>query len=150
MSKPLEKLEKNILRKMREANKEAAKLLEEQIQENASLTDHKLDALEKLGFPYSIRGTQRLHRPNFQVHKQSGRLVDSIKVKAEGVDRILVGVDDTEVPYVRHVIRGTQFMIARDFITGSFNQIRGEISRIFTKKLEQGENATVDKTKANQ
>ncbi len=144
--KPLSRLEKKVLKSMKEANKESAKLLEQQIRENASLTDHKLDALEKLGHPYAVRNPQPIHKPDFQVHRQSGNLIDAVAVVAEGAERILVGVDDTKVPYVRHVIRGTKFMVARDFITGSFNEIAEQITSIFAKKLKQAEDQSTDNT----
>ncbi len=151
MAEALNKLLKNMKKRFNEALKESAELLEDTIRDNAGLTDHKLDALEKLGHPYAVRDPRRIHTPDFQVHKQSGRLADNIEVKKIEGDKttIFVGVDDTEVPYIRHVIRGTRFMVGRDFITGSFNQVNNKITRIFAKKLKQGEDASTDKTKAD-
>jgi len=150
--RPLVRLVTRVVKKMKEGLSDSAKLLENKVRENAGLTDHKLDALEKLGHPYSVRDTQSIHEPDFQVHKQTGRLDASIAVKeVRGQkDTIFVGVDDDAAPYVRHVIRGTSFMVARDFITGSFNEINDQLTRIFASKLKQGEDASSDKTKAEQ
>lgn len=147
--RPLARLLGKVVKQMKNGLSEATELLENKIRENSELTDHKLSALEQLGHPYSIRDPRAIHDPDFQVHKQTGRLAQSITVekKVKGKkDTALVGVDDSIAPYVRHVIRGTKFMVARDFITGSFNQVNTQFTRIFAKRLKQGEDASTDDT----
>jgi len=128
---PLSTFEKVTLMGAKEAVKKTAKLLRDRMVENAGLTDHTLDELEKLGHPFAIRRPQTLHNPNFQIHKQSGRLVDNIEMVKVSDTQYAVGVDEEKVPYIRHVVRGTQFMIARDFITGSFRQIQKKLNKVF-------------------
>lgn len=130
--KPLGTFEKVTIKGARRAVRKIAEALQERVITNATLADHSLDQLEKLGHPYAVRGTQTLHSPNFQVHAQSGRLSENIVMEKVSDDEYIVGVDDAKVPYVRHVIRGTQFMIPRDFITGSFKEIEKKFSKIFT------------------
>lgn len=146
--KVLEKFEKVTIAGAKKAVKKTANLLKEKMIENASLTDHRLDELEKLGHPYAVRSPQGLHNPDFQLHKQSGRLVDNIEMVQVSDQEYFVGVDENKVPYIRHVLRGTQFMIARDFITGSLNQIRRKLNEVFVKGLKKVVRSVTDKTKA--
>jgi len=44
-------------------------------------------------------------------------------------------VDENKAPHVVHVIFGTKDMIARDFITGSFEEIRPEITKLYEEMI---------------
>jgi len=146
--KVLEKFEKVTIKGAKKAVRKTANLLKEKMIENASLTDHSLDELEKLGHPYAVRSPQGLHSPDFQLHAQSGNLRDNIEMREVSDKEYFVGVDGANVPYIRHVLRGTQFMIARDFITGSINQIRKKLNKVFARDLKVAVQSVTDKTRA--
>lgn len=146
--KVLEKFEKVTIKGAKKAVRKTANLLREKMVENASLTDHSLDELEKLGHPYAVRSPQGLHNPDFQLHMQSGKLSDNIEMAEVSDKEYFVGVDEAKVPYIRHVLRGTQFMIARDFITGSLNEIRKKLNEVFARGLKIAVGSVTDKTKA--
>ena len=120
-----------------EALKAAADRLEEKISENAGLTDHSLADLAEIGHPYSAANPRNIHRPKFKVHSQSGDLQSAIGQQKKGKDKILVGVDASKAPHVKHVIFGTSRMVARDFITGSFKQVEKELIEIIDKSVDR-------------
>lgn len=117
------------------ALKEAADVLEEKISENAGLTDHSLQDLADLGHPYAKASPRNIHRPKFKVHSQEGDLQNAIGQQRISKDKILVGVDSSKAPHVKHVILGTSKMVARDFITGSFKQIEQDLIEIIDKSV---------------
>ena len=125
---PLDPLLQRIRRNQRRSLRRAAQILFDKIKENASLTDHTLKDLEKLGHPYAVRAPQEIHTPNTLVHTQSGNLVDAIYMSTEN-RRIVVGVDEEIAPYVKFVIEGTAFMIPRDFVRQSLEDIRSEMTQ---------------------
>ncbi len=114
---------------------EAAELLKDKIIENASLTDHTLKQLAAMGHPYSVRDPRNPHNPPYQIHTQTGDLKDNIEVSTSPKGfRISVGVDEDKVFYIPYIINGTRVMIARDFITGSFDEILPEMQKVFKRK----------------
>lgn len=119
------------------ALKEAADTLEEKISENAGLTDHSLQDLADIGHPYSKASPRNIHRPKFKVHSQSGDLQSAIGQVKVGKDKILVGVDASKAPHIRHVILGTSRMVARDFITGSFKQVEEKLREIINNSVNE-------------
>ena len=130
----LAKFKSDIIKAARAGLKESATLLENKIIERATLTDHTLKDLVKLGFPYSAQHPKPpLHDPNWQIHIQSGTLQDNIRQTAEGKDAISVGVDGEKViddegyPYLDDVINGTPLMIPRPFVTESYNESTDQI-----------------------
>ncbi len=130
-------LSKRIKKAMEDALQESADILEARIVENATLTDHSLEDLEKLGHPYAKRDPQKIHSPEYQVHVQDGDLAASIGQVKVGPGKINVGVDESKAPHVQHVIQGTSTMIARDFVTGSFNEVRDDIRATMRKAIRK-------------
>ncbi len=114
---------------------EAAEVLKDKMIDNASLTDHTLKQLAAMGHPYSVRDPQNPHSPPYQIHTQTGDLKESIEITTSPKGfRVSIGVDEDKVFYIPYIINGTSKMIARDFITGSFDEILPEIQKIFRRK----------------
>lgn len=134
---PISKLARRMTKQVRGALKEASTIVVAKVRENASLTDHSLDELEALGHPYAVRAPRNIHRPGFKVHEQSGRLVSNVEVKQKGDLNFAIGVDEAKVPYVPFVIFGTRTLVARDFITGSLNQVKTEITKIVNTAVKK-------------
>jgi|SRR3970282_1811021 len=135
---PLQGLRFSVTKRLTEALKECANALEEKIVENVSLDDHTADELARLGYPYARRAPQSLHSPDYQVHVQSGRLVNAVGQVQINQYAIDVGVDESQAPEVVHVLYGTSKMIARDFITGSYNEVRARLTEIMERALRRG------------
>ena len=137
---PLVGLETRVRRHMASTLHTIADRLEERMKENASLTDHSLKDLRALGYPYAARRPRNPHTPPYQVHSQTGPsagdLHNAIRTNIINQYRIQVGVDETEAPYVKHVIYGTERMIARDFITGSFLELQKEFPQLWEQALK--------------
>jgi HK97 gp10 family phage protein len=124
-----DKLRKAIDKDMDKIFDQLGSLVLDEVKKNASLTDHTLDQLAKLGHPYAIRGSG-LHGE--KVHTQSGDLLDAIELDTKG-KTITVSVNEKKAPYAKYVVEGTKFMVPRNFITLSFNTIKSRItSTIFT------------------
>jgi HK97 gp10 family phage protein len=133
----LKGLEKEVIASMKGKIKKAAEVLQQRMVENASLTDHSLKQLEKLGYPYAVNHPDNPHVPPHQVHKQSGKLVDNIKIK-ETPGGYSIGVSESDVPYVKWVIGGTKYMIARPFVEGSYQEVKLEIGKLMADGLKEG------------
>jgi len=133
--------------------KKISKLMDEQVQKNASLTDHSLQDLKMLGHPYSKRNPQKLHEPDFLVHKQSGKLLESkysgIKEASISLFQLkasaYVGFDKNIAPHAVFVIFGTSRslpsgvksgMVARDVLSGSVKQIENKAVEILRTNLK--------------
>lgn len=110
-------------------------LLDKQVTENISQSDHSLKDLSKLGHPYASRwGTSKasaLHTPYWLVHRQSGGLLGS---KYSGVNNAtvslgvlrasaFVGLDENKAKYAASIVYGTSRMIPRPVLVGSRDQI---------------------------
>lgn len=104
-------------------------MIKEQILENITLRDHTLQDLRKLGYPYSVRDPRGIHDPEWQVHEQSGEMVDAVRIE-ETRKGFRIGVDDALAPHAIFVVFGTSKMISRDFITGSIRQTEPQVRRI--------------------
>lgn len=114
----------------------AAQILHDKVVENASLTDHTLKDLARLGHPYSVRNYFNLH--GAQVHKQSGDLVDAVYTEKDPKGlAVKVGIDVTKAPYVKYVIEGTQYMVPRDFISLSYRQVKPGIFKTIVYMFKQ-------------
>lgn len=133
--KPLEGLRLSVNRTMLAALDEAVDRVRTSVEENASLTDHSLDELARLGHPYAVRNPQTIHSPEYQVHQQSGRLRDNIETIKVNQFTYDVGVDPQAVPYLAAVLFGTRTMVARDFIRGSYNDALPDLREIFNKAV---------------
>jgi hypothetical protein len=115
--------------------REAAEILMDKIIENASLTDHTLQQLAAMGYPYSVRDPQNPHNPPYQIHTQTLTLRNNIEISTSPKGfRVSVGVDEDKVFYIPYLINGTSKMIARDFITGSFDEVLPEMQKVFKRK----------------
>ncbi len=107
-------------------------MLDTEVTKNMNLEDHSLEELHRLGHPYRIGGPG-LHEPTpFQVHKQSGVLLNS---KTSGIDeatinlgtlktRAYVTLDGNIAPYLFYVLWGTSKMIPRDWLTPSLDVVK--------------------------
>lgn len=90
-----------------------------EVRKRMSLTDHKPRDFARLDHPYARRhGTIQIHRRKpWQIHKQSGRMVDALSGKpitVNGAPGYEVTFNFNRVPYARWVIQGTKVMLGRD------------------------------------
>lgn len=133
-------------KKLKEVTKErlleAAEVLKDKMVDNASLVDHTLKDLADMGHPYSVQNPANPHSPPYLIHMQTGNLVDNIEIVKKlkhgffsPYVRISVGVDESKVPYISSLIFGNRRMIARDFITGSYDEVLPEMKRIVRGKI---------------
>lgn len=115
------------------------------IKDNISLTDHSLQQLAQLNHPYSLRNTQQLHDPNYQVHTQSGKLLDSeqsgtvdAEVSESGTLKATawVKLDPAIAPYAVFIVYGTSKMIPRSVLMGSRDEVTDEIKEYITTNLK--------------
>lgn len=114
---------------------EATTILEQAVRKNASLTDHSLEALRKMGHPYARRAPQRIHTPTWLVHKQSGRLLDAVfqqRVSTATHIRGIVGIDEGQAPHARYVVYGTSKMVSRDFLGKTLQTERKKLIKIIS------------------
>jgi len=133
---PLAGLEVRARRYMASTLHTIADRLEARMKENASLTDHSLKDLRRLGYPYSAKRPRNPHTPPYLVHAQSGELSKAIESNIINQYRIQVGVDEAKAPYIRHIVYGTERMLARDFITGSFLELEQEFPGLWEQALK--------------
>jgi hypothetical protein len=117
------------------------KLMDDKISKNISLTDHSLEDLARLGHPYASRrpnaGESRVrsltgHDPYYQVHKQSGKLLNS---KRSGTTKVSISkggnlkagafvmLDERKAKHAAHVVYGTSKMIPRPVLEESRREI---------------------------
>jgi len=139
MSKlPLEGMRLSVKQGFEAALREASTKVFNKILDSASLEDHSLDELAKLGHPYALRSSSNIHSPSYQVHKQSGRLADAIQLVQVNQYAFNVGIPEGAVPYLHAVVYGTRYMKGRDFIHGSLNDLDPELRALFSKALTIG------------
>ncbi len=136
----LEGLRVSVTKNSKAALKEAAEEVREQIVENASLADHSLDDLARLGHPYSVERGGTLHTPSFLVHRQSGQLRRNVEKKQVNQFTFDIGVDPNRVPYILAVVLGTRFLVARDFIRAGLLQAGKKVEKIFNKAVKKSVN----------
>lgn len=122
-------------------------LLDKKITDNISLTDHNLKDLSKLDHPYAARhGShgKEIHNPYYQVHRQSGKLVNS---KFGGTKRAeinlgrlsasaFVGLDEGKAKHAAFIVFGTSKMIPRPVLEGSRQEVLPEAMGIIKTKLK--------------
>lgn len=133
--RPLMGLRFSVTKQMTAALHEGADVLEEAMAENISLDDHTLEELARLGYPYSTRNPQQIHTPDFQVHTQSGRMLDALTQRQINQYAIDVGVDDSQAPEIVHVLYGTSKMVARNFVSGTYEQVKPILTRLMRNAL---------------
>lgn len=106
----------------------AGEIVNQSVTSQASLTDHTLDQLAKMGHPYSTRYAvgNGPHGDDSLVHVQSGTLKQNI-VKNEnlntGISSVEVGVSEDSVPYISDLITGTPKMRPRNFLGEGFSKV---------------------------
>jgi hypothetical protein len=120
--------------------------LDVEITMSASLMDHSLADLRKMGHPYAKRhGLQgmHIHDPNWLVHTQGGSLLAS---KYSGIDEAsvensklhagaFVGLNPNIAEHAPYVIFGTSKMIPRDFLTGSLLKAKDQLVLVIQNNL---------------
>ena len=124
--------------------KRSTERLEKREKKNASLTDHSLPGLRRLGHPYArsrpgINAAALGHEP-WLVHRQTGTLLRAIGSRHGFIGDQAQGqvfVDEAEAPHARLVIQGTPTMHPRDFLNESLNQIADQIGRDLIRILQR-------------
>ena len=116
-------------------------ILYEKIQERVGVKDiHTPAILAEMGHPYAKRDPRNPHFPPYIVHRQSGELFRAIKrpkykqteTRSEGY----VEIDEGEVYYVRAVLFGNSKMIARNFMTGSLEEVKSQVTNDAKESLK--------------
>jgi len=120
------------------------------------IDEHTLEQLARMGHPYGYRtradesGADRSPRPHgpFDVHIQfdvrrgggitvSSQLIDAIfsemKIRSGYAVVAKVGVDTTRAPHAIYVIDGTRYMIQRDFLRGSYEEMKPKFGALFSQ-----------------
>jgi len=117
------------------------------MRDHTSWFDHSLEDLAQMGHPYSRSGggSSRPHGP-YDVHVQfdvsrgwvqSSRLLSEalfkeMKISGDAREILMkVGIDTTKAPHAIFIIDGTRYMIQRDFLRGSYNEVKGQLAREF-------------------
>lgn len=147
VSKNIIKFGGGFFKHVNDTMKEVGALLDTQVTENLSLSDHSLKDLAALGHPYAARyGTSKaesLHSPYFQVHRQSGRL---LAAKFSGTKEAqislgvlqasaFVGLNESVAEHAVFVVYGTSKMIPRPILQGSRDQIIGQAQTVIRTRL---------------
>lgn len=104
---------------------ESANDIEKAVKEKASLTDHSLKDLARMGHPYGHGGSPP--HPDELVHIQSGKLVESIYSSIMITDTkasVTCGVLESDVPYIKPLIYGTSRMRPRDFLGHAWVEVK--------------------------
>jgi len=109
----------------------AGGIVESNVKQHASETDHSLADLAAMGHPYSRRySAGAAPHPDDVVHQQSGTLYANIE-KSQDLNAIhstvAVGVDESKVPYIGDLITGTSKMRPRNFLGGAFRESLGDV-----------------------
>lgn len=132
---------------LEEVNKdmETARLvLDKAIEKNITLSDHTLADLKAMGHPYARRSPQSIHDPKYQVHKQSGKMLEgkysgtkkaSVSLFGNLEAQAYVGIKD-DVEHAFHVVFGTSKMIPRDFLIGSLGEVREQLWNTLKRSLK--------------
>ncbi len=114
-------------------------ILEAKIRENIVKDMHTLQWLAAHGHPYSAVNPNNPHPEKpYIIHEQTGNLLRAIRsgtrAKA-GSAEVWVGIDESKAPYARWLIEGSPRMIARDFLSGSRDEVKGEVTRAMTASV---------------
>ncbi|WP_196607431.1 hypothetical protein [Pectinatus frisingensis] len=112
----------------------AGDVLETNVKLNASLTDHTLEDLAKMGHPYSKKkATDSGPHPDDIVHNQSGTLYGAIQRNdnmSDTVASVEVGVSESDVSYIKDLITGTPKMRPRNFLAKGLRDSKDNIQSI--------------------
>ena len=115
-------------------------ILDSAVTKNIGLTDHTQRDLSAIGHPYARRAPQEIHSPRYQVHRQSGQLMES---KFSGTDKAAVGGGrlsarayvGVKAAHAPHVVYGTSKMVPRDFLMGSLGEVRDRAMDVLRRSL---------------
>ena len=112
----------------------AGDVLEENVKMNASLTDHSLEQLAKMGHPYSRKfPVDSGPHPDDIVHMQSGTLYGAIQHNnnmSAIASSVEVGVSENDVPYIDDLINGNSVMRPRNFLAKGLRDSKDEAQAI--------------------
>lgn len=98
---------------LHEANKLNAKLLKQKARENASLTDHSLRDLARMGHPYAKRAPNPPHPP-WLIHKQTGKYLAGFYSRTgRRGETWFIEFGNNAEPVAGYLEDGTTKMIAR-------------------------------------
>ena len=107
-------------------------VLEAKVRENISKTCHNLASLAAMGHPYSALNPNNPHPEKpYLIHKETGNLLNAVRSGTRaraGSAEAWVGIDESVAPYARCLVEGTPRMIARDFLSGSREEVKGEVA----------------------
>lgn len=109
-------------REMEAAVEDVAEDLLATVRDLTSLTDHTLADLARLDHPYAQRhAAGTAPHPDYEVHRQSGQLQDSLRVEHAGTWRggRVESEIHADVPYLEHLLHGTEVMRPRDFASAA-------------------------------
>lgn len=139
----LNKWSAGFVKHVNETMAQVAGMMDDQTTLNMSLRDHSLDDLRKLGHPYATRSPQDIHDPIFQIHEQSGNLLQSKTSGVDGADidsgvlraSAWVKLDDSLAPYAAFIVYGTSKMIPRPVLMGSRDEVLPQITDFIKANL---------------
>ena len=108
-------------------------ILENAVKGNIVKDMHTLQWLAAHDHPYSVVNPNNPHPEKpYIVHQQTGNLLRSVRSGTRaraGSAEVWVGIDEAKAPYARYLIEGTPRMIRRDFLSGSRDEVKGEVLR---------------------
>lgn len=106
------------------------RLLEKTVRANIVKDMHTLGWLAAHGHPYSVLNPNNPHPEKpYIVHQQTGNLLRAVRSGTRtGSIEAWVGIDEGAAPYARCLIEGTPRMIARDFLSGSREEVKKEVA----------------------
>jgi HK97 gp10 family phage protein len=133
------------------ATGEAASRLYHVVYRYASLKDHSLADLAKMGHPYARKDSKKSTdsvsiikykdsgpHPDYMVHAQSGNLAGNIKKKSGLMGNkaiAAVGVYEADVPYIKYLIFGTSKMRPRPFLQQAWIDVQADVRKIIMYAL---------------
>lgn len=135
MATEVEKLLARLQRRLKSKKERVARVIYEKIIEYASLTDHTLEDLRDMGYPYKKNAPQNIHVPPYLVHTQSGKLVEAVRIEQTEKGWV-IGIDESIAEHAKFVIFGTERMVSRDFITAAFNDSMPKIREILNDESD--------------
>jgi hypothetical protein len=130
---------KEIQKAIKEGLKEVGEQYAAQIDKNISLSDHTLEDLRHLGYPYSTdKPENSVHGDDALLHEQTGKLRQSIRLQpveqeSSRVFSVYITSSDPILPYL---IYGTTRMRPRRFHEKSYNDIKDKFWKPVIDKLK--------------
>lgn len=133
-----------------EGLKDVTKNYKDQVIKNISLTDHDLEELRALGYPYSTKKPADSPHDDRQVHVQTGRLKSGIRAEPpQEVTRnrfeVFITSSAPETPFL---LFGTSRMRPRRFHLKAFEEIKDRFWNPILDRLKKVEHRIAPITKA--